>query len=296
MILLDYSQLMHASTYQFQKDIEDGKVELLDFYRKSILNSIKYYKKKFRQYGNVVLTCDGKEYWRKDVFPLYKANRKKTREESKLPWNEIHEAIHQLREEITGVMPFNVLYDNKAEADDIMGIMVEHVVNKTPIQMGLEEGFEPTMLVTSDKDISQLLKYAHIEQFSPNHQKLIHLEYSPKEYLRRLILTGDSGDGICNVFSPADSLVNGVRQKAAREVKMTPFLEATNMLDATDDPQIKKRIMENTRLISFNAIPQSLITRVVEQYQNQRKGTKMDAYAYFVKHKCDMLLDDIESF
>lgn len=286
---------MHSVTYQFQADIEQGKVDLLDFYRKSILNSVKYYKKRFRQYGNVVLTCDGKEYWRKDVFPHYKANRKKNREESKLPWNEIHDVIHQLRAEITGVMPFHVLYDNKAEADDIMGILVEHVINQRPIQMGLEEGYEKTILVSSDKDISQLLKYPHIEQFSPNHQKFIKLETSPKEYLRRLILTGDSGDGVCNVFSPADSLVNGVRQKAAKETKMAPFLDAKNMLDATDDPTIKKRIMENTQLISFAGIPSSLTKRIVEQYDSQRKGTKMDAYAYFVKHKCDMLLDDIES-
>ncbi len=296
MNILDYSQLMHAVTYQFQLDIEQGRVDLLDFYRKAILNSIKYYKKKYRSYGDIVLTCDGKSYWRKDVFEHYKAKRKTSREESKLPWDAIHEAVHTLREEITGVMPFKVLYDDKAEADDIMAILVEHVVNQRPIDGGLEERFEDVMLVSSDKDISQLLKYSHVQQFSPNKQALVKLDCSPKEYLRRLILTGDSGDGICNVFSPPDSLVNGVRQKAAREKLLTPFLESVNMLDATDDASIKKRIMENTRLISFNGIPASLTKRIIDQYDNQRKGTKMDAYAYFVKHKCDMLLDDIESF
>ena len=46
--------------------------------RHMILNSLRGYKQKFgKQYGEMVIACDNMKYWRRDVFPLYKAGRKK---------------------------------------------------------------------------------------------------------------------------------------------------------------------------------------------------------------------------
>ena len=46
--------------------------------RHMILNSLRLYKQKFGGvYGNMVIACDDKQYWRKDLFPYYKAGRKK---------------------------------------------------------------------------------------------------------------------------------------------------------------------------------------------------------------------------
>ena len=41
-----------------------------------------------------------KHYWRRDIFPLYKYNRKKGREESDKNWDSIFEVLNQIRDEL----------------------------------------------------------------------------------------------------------------------------------------------------------------------------------------------------
>ena len=54
--------------------------------RHVVLNTIRMYNTKFREeYGQMILACDGGS-WRKDVFPEYKANRKKARDKSDMDW------------------------------------------------------------------------------------------------------------------------------------------------------------------------------------------------------------------
>ena len=86
MIILDYSQTIISNLMAElggRKDIE-LEVGLL---RHMVLNTIRSYKVKFsRDYGELVIACDNKKYWRKDHFPYYKAHRKKIREESGYDW------------------------------------------------------------------------------------------------------------------------------------------------------------------------------------------------------------------
>ena len=46
-----------------------------DLCRHLVLNSIRAIVHKFkRDYGNVIICCDSRTYWRKSVFPFYKAD------------------------------------------------------------------------------------------------------------------------------------------------------------------------------------------------------------------------------
>ena len=64
-----------------------------DMIRHMVLNSIRMYNKKYRdQYGQMVICCDGSNYWRKEFFPNYKGARKKKREDDSLDWPEIFRA------------------------------------------------------------------------------------------------------------------------------------------------------------------------------------------------------------
>jgi hypothetical protein len=48
-----------------------------DLVRHMVFNSLRMYKKKFgNKYGDMVICCDDKNYWRKEIFPYYKASRK----------------------------------------------------------------------------------------------------------------------------------------------------------------------------------------------------------------------------
>ena len=74
MILVDLNQvlisnLMVQLNYDKSAKIEEGLI------RHIVLNSLRSYIKQFKtKYGDLVICCDNKKYWRRDVFPFYKAD------------------------------------------------------------------------------------------------------------------------------------------------------------------------------------------------------------------------------
>lgn len=297
MIICDLSQIAYAGSFSLMESIKGGD-DVLTTIRSSVISSIKYYKNRFKgEYGSeIVVATDGNHYWRKEKYPFYKATRAKQRSyQPDVPWAEISDAIDVLTEEIRDNMPWKTIFHDRAEADDIMGILTEDVANRRVIEEGLYETTEKVLIISNDKDIAQVLKHPNVRQFSPYTKSMFKMEYSPKEHLRRLILGGDPGDSIPNIFSPSNSFIDGIRQKPCTEKKMAPFLEADSMLSVAMDDVTRQRLLENAELISFNGIPKKLRAEVVDLYNNYSPKTKMDAYRYLSKHRCNMLLDDIDS-
>jgi len=130
MILVDYSQAALASILSFQRELRGGDEQVVNLIRHVVLNMLQSYKKKYgKEYGELVICCDDRDYWRRDVFPYYKAGRKKAREESGLPWKLIFDTISQLKEDIKTNFPYQVLQVSKAEADDIIAVLCKHSIN-----------------------------------------------------------------------------------------------------------------------------------------------------------------------
>ena len=89
MILVDLNQVMISNLMQ---QVGNNKAALLeeDLVRHMVLNSLRMYRTKFSEkFGELVICCDDKNNWRRDVFPYYKVHRKKARQESALDWNTI---------------------------------------------------------------------------------------------------------------------------------------------------------------------------------------------------------------
>jgi len=118
-----------------------------DMLRHMILNILRYYKMKFgEKYGNLIICCDNNHYWRKDVFPYYKANRKKTRDKSALDWHMIFESLNKIRDEIDVYLPYRVINVNNSEADDLIGVISK-----------IEKKNGPVLIISNDKDFIQLI-------------------------------------------------------------------------------------------------------------------------------------------
>ena len=89
MILVDMNQISLASVMMHlnitkRDSVEPGMV------RHMILNSLRNYRQMFsEEYGEFIICYDSKHYWRRDVFPEYKAGRKKSRETSSHDWDDI---------------------------------------------------------------------------------------------------------------------------------------------------------------------------------------------------------------
>jgi len=123
MIILDLNQVM-ISNMMMQLNHSDEVEE--DLVRHMILNSIRMYKQKFSaDYGELIIACDDKNYWRKDIFPYYNAHRKEDRKASTHDWNKIFECLNKIRDELKEYFPYRVIQVDRAEADDIIGVLAK---------------------------------------------------------------------------------------------------------------------------------------------------------------------------
>ena len=213
MILVDLNQIaisnlmVSINTYNKNQEINE------DLLRHMVLNSLRSYKVKFgEKYGDLVICCDGRHYWRRDIFPFYKAGRKKDRAASTLDWTLIFETLNKIRDEIKEYFPYIVLDVDRTEADDIIAVLVQ---NKSP--------FEPVLILSGDKDFMQLQKHNRVDQYAPVQKKFVRTD-SPRDFLKEQIIRGDRGDGIPNFLSNDDVLVKGERQKPISKKKMAGWL------------------------------------------------------------------------
>ena len=120
MILVDMNQISLASVMMHLNITKRDSVDT-GIVRHMILNSLRMYRQNyFREFGELVICYDSKNYWRREYFPEYKAGRRKSRETSSHDWNDIFECLNTIKSEIRENFPYKVLEVYGAEADDII--------------------------------------------------------------------------------------------------------------------------------------------------------------------------------
>ena len=260
--------------------------------RHLILNSIRYYRSKFfEKYGEMIICCDSKHYWRKDYFPHYKASRKKDRESAGHDWNTIFECLNSVRDELKENFPYKVLEVYGAEADDVIATLVRSC------KLG-----ELSLILSSDKDFIQLHGY-QVDQFSPVAKKMINGD-NPTQYLREHIIKGDRGDGVPNVLSPDDTFVSEKRQKPIRKTMLANITEAMDDWEPDKLFQLAKcpkdtwirNYQRNETLIDLNKIPNDIVKQINKEFDEVKVGNRSDLFSYFVENRLSQLLDNIGDF
>ena len=251
--------------------------------RHMILNSLRSYKTKFSdKYGEMVIACDNTNYWRKQKFPYYKANRKKAQEKSEMDWKSIFECMNKIRAELKEYFPYRVIDIESAEADDIIAPLVNDVI--------APEGF---LILSGDKDFIQLHKYDNVKQYDPVRKKWISHE-DPERYLMEHVLKGDSGDGVPNILSPDNCLVVGERQKSLTQKKIDGLIELD--LDGKFDHPLFKNYMRNKTLIDLRNVPSEISAKIIELYDKQEGKGRDKLMNYFMANKLKNLMESIGEF
>lgn len=289
MILLDYSQVCVAAILAFSHDIKKGSDnEKKDLIRHVALNSIKSYKKKYgKEFGQMVIACDGRNYWRKEYFANYKGLRKKAREESDLDWKLIFDTLSEIREDLKSYFKYKVIHVDRCEADDVIAVLAESTQ-----EFGK---FEPVMIVSSDKDFKQLHTYDNVKQFSPMLKKQVVVNKKElKEWLIEHVVKGDAGDGIPNIMSKDDVFMLGERQKSVSSKRLEEFYKLG--FDACRTDEERRNWQRNQRLVDFSYIPNDVKESIMEAFEVEPKGTKNDIMNYLIKNRCRNLLNEIEEF
>ena len=276
MILVDMSQILFASASMSMKN---GKADI-NIIRHMTLNSLKKYRKEHHdEYGELVICCDGKHSWRREFFPQYKAMRKSGREASSVNWSEVFEIFNQLKNEIKENFPYRVIHVDTAEADDIIGTLVLR---------GREEG-EKTLIISSDKDFIQLQMNDNVYQYSPITKKFLN-GVDPNEYLKEHILRGDKGDGIPNVLSDDNVIVDRIRQTPITKKNLEVWMEGSLPKEHAE------RHERNTELIDLRYTPWNLQCKILEQKESKPIGNRNKLPSYFTEHKLEVLSNHINDF
>tara|TARA_Y100000310_G_scaffold15713_1_gene15786 strand:+ start:1188 stop:2072 length:885 start_codon:yes stop_codon:yes gene_type:complete len=294
MIIVDFNGVVIANLMihlsQTKSNVADEPL-----IRHMVLNSIRSVRKKFYpDYGEIIIACDDKHYWRKEVFPYYKAHRKIDRKESPYDWNQIFGVLDNIKEELRTFFPYKVIQVKRAEADDIIGVICEEKASEIELPLPRSSEPEKILIVSSDKDFIQLQKYEGIDQWSPREKKFIR-HPDPVKYLREHIIKGDRGDGVPNILSSDDTFVTGARSQPIRSKALEGWLEEEDPEEFCDEKMLRNW-KRNQEMVDLSLVPIWLRKETLNQLETEPEGSRKFLLDYFIKNKLRNLLSSIGDF
>jgi len=275
-LLVDFSQIFIGS-YMTSAKYGDVSMNAL---RPTVLNTLRLYRNKFQsEYGELILCCDDKNNWRKDIFPNYKAARKKVKTSADTDWQDLYDKLNILKSELTEWFPYKVLQSDRAEADDIIGTLVE-LLN------------ERTLILSSDKDFVQLHQF-NVRQYSPMQKKFV--EGDAKWSLHEKLIKGDVGDGVPNILSDDNVFIDeGRRQKPITKKKIDAWFDLDPEMFC--DNEMLRNLNRNKQLIDLSEVPESICINIRKQFEETQVGDRRRLLTYFVTHKLKNLTENLSEF
>ena len=274
--LVDFSQIVIGSYMSASKFTSVD----MDVIRPAVLNTLRLYRTKFvSEFGELILCCDDRKSWRKELFPNYKASRKKTRSAAGIDWDNLYECLNQLKEELSEWFPYKVLQVEKAEADDIIAVLV-----------GLAN--ERTLILSSDKDFIQLHHF-NVRQYSPIQKKFV--EGDAKWSLHEKLVKGDVGDGVPNIMSDDNVFIDeGRRQKPITKKKVDAWYDLDP--DMYCDAEMLRNYNRNKQLIDLGEVPESIRINITKQFEKAVVGDRKRLLTYFINHRLKNLTENLSEF
>lgn len=279
MILVDLNNVVISNmmVQMGQKSVPDEGM-----LRHMILNSLRAWRTKFKnEYGELVLCDDGKHSWRRDIFPEYKANRKKGRDSDYHDWDEIFIILNKIKLELKTIFPYKYICVDHCEADDIIAWICANSKDKI-------------LILSGDKDFRQLHRTSNIKQYSPVLKKYITCD-DPDMYLKEHILTGDTSDGVPNFLSDDDALSNATkRQTPLRKKKIA---ECINNLECLNENE-RRNWERNNAMVNLvdSCIPDKYTEAIAEEFAKEPIGGRKNFIDYFMKNGLKLLFNSLDEF
>lgn len=307
MILVDFSQIAIGN---IMKELQ-GKPNVIinvPMVRYMILNSIRAYNVRFRkEYGELVICCDARHSWRKNIFPQYKAHRKKERSKSKFDWVSIYESLNIIKEELETTFPYPVVYTDSAEGDDCIASLV-FWTQENQLAGGnalTEPKPQRHIILSGDHDFQMLQQYEGVTQFDPVNKKELISKEPYEDVLMTAIVYGCKGDGVPRFLSDDNSMVRGERAKTIMTTKMEQWKKQT-MEQIANDPYLTKdyapeyllnNMKRNKALVDLHQIPQEIQDEIIQNYLKQSGvRNRSQLMNYFVKHGLNKMIEKMGDF
>lgn len=206
---------------------------------KDTLMSIVKHANEFRA-DSIIIACDGRRVWRKDVYKEYKANR----DHADIYYEETIEAANLLKrffEECTNAAVIEV---ERCEADDVIAVFVQ------------ESQDVENIIMSSDKDFVQLLD-ANTFLYSPAQGKWRESEDVEYDLFVKCI-RGDSNDNIRSAYPRIWE--KKLREAWEDEYKMLNLLEVVRK----DGVKVADAYQANSVLIDLTQQPDYIRQNIIE--------------------------------
>lgn len=310
--MTDFSQIALAAIHvdsAAQQCAMNPSDENKGFIKHFMLNSIRSnfvaHKAKFGQM--VIATDSNTGYWRRDYFPNYKCQRRaaKSQDTSGIQWPWVMGVMDELIVEMHDYFPFPIIRVDRAEGDDVIGVLTKYFSESPQFQTEdiMGDMCPPEILIlSSDRDNSQMHRYKNVRQWSPRDKKFIKPENGWKKALIEKIIKGEAGassDSIPNIRSSDDIfLQEGVRQSPISQKRLDEFFVAKDLKDACLDDSERKNLLRNQTLVDYNFIPSDISEAIISEYNKQasKKTSKMALMNYFTSNRMSNLLGVITDF
>lgn len=212
------------------------------YWKTLMLQSINAATKKHKP-GRLILALDKGDSWRKEVYNLYKDNRKAGRDVSPIDFEKFFPICESFFEEFKKAFPNSyVMKCPRCEGDDIIAILVRDILPDWRC-----------ICISTDRDMYQLYKYSNYSQYDPIKKNIVKC-INPKQYLLVKIIMGDKGD---NVPAIADRVGPKTAEKMMKD-----------LIKELSDPEKAKNFERNKILIDFDCIPDDIVTIVKECFNS----------------------------
>ena len=246
------------------------------FWRHLFMNSFLNTIVKFNP-AQVVLAFDTKGSWRYEVYNNYKSNRKIARDKAVVNFDKFFPIFEDFQKELKET--FSTVYVIKhprTEADDIIAVLCKECFKDSQ-----------NIIISTDKDLHQLLLDKNNQQFDPINNKMI-ICLNPRRELDLKVLTGDKSDTIPAIKPRAGlATAEGILKQGIED-----------FLKEEGNEEYKNNYHRNRILIDFDYIPKDLITGIINTFHEYKikpiESSKI--INFFAKNKLTKMMEDWQNY
>jgi 5'-3' exonuclease len=268
-LLFDAHNLMFRTVFVASQ--QDPTDEKFTYWKFLMLNSIFRAVQQFKP-DKVVMALDSRDYWRKDIYPDYKGQRKVARSKSTIDFEKFFPVADKFWEDLRETLTnFYFTRVDKCEADDIIAVLAREIKPDVNI-----------INISTDKDMYQLMKNKNYQQYDPIKRKIVR-SLNPQVDLDMKILQGDSSDNIPSVAP---------RTGPATAKKIL----AGGLDNFLINEEVKSNFERNKNLIDFDCIPEHIISKIKKEFGEQELTAynSRSVYKFLMKNGILRVLEDLQ--
>ena len=277
-LIFDFNNL--CIRHYFSKNIEaETSSPNLRLWKYQVIESLYNSLFKEEDIREIILAVDDRKSWRKVYWNRYKESREGKRQVAKIDWNLFHREYELFSNEIRESLPFKVIKTALSEADDIIGVIC------------LEKTEKEFVVISNDEDFLQLSS-DRVRIYHPSRMTYVSVE-NTEDFIIEKCLTGQPKDDIFNIKTPIDwpkdKRKPGFGDVSAKKVMASGY---ENWLKKE---KLEERFHLNRVLIDLKLIPNSVKSRVLNEYNNYKLPDPSMIYDFFKKNNFQGFLDNFTS-